>query len=497
MTALLQPWAYVTLERVLNSLPSGILIALFAWTILRVLPKQNARTRFAAWFLALSAIVLLPWFERLVGGASGALTHPFIAPDRPSAISLPAGWVPFLCALWLAGAGIGLARLAFGIRRLYTLRKSAVIVPQSEFHPALRETLCELNQHKSLGFRSVTVSVSDAVRMPSALGLWKPTILLPAWALRELPPAELDIILRHEFAHLSRWDDWTNLFQKLARALFFFHPAVWWIESRLSTEREMACDDVVVAHTGNPTGYASCLVSLLERSLAQRGWNMAQAIVHRAREASLRLARILDKNRPAATQVSKPAIGLVGAFAVLCFVLLPQTPQVVGFEQNPASSAYDQYSAAVTRLPIVRAAFRPKAYAPTSHPAGRVAGVPGSAATTPDRAKGETSGSNGMPSSQLRVQPMPADVPMDAQNPQDALAIPDAAASEDESAGLLTVEKLIDEQVHAVPMLVVFRSAEIVQSGTGQPTVVWRVRVLRFTVFEPMRQVRIPPASST
>ncbi|MFZ3263071.1 MAG: hypothetical protein WA172_03655, partial [Terriglobales bacterium] len=139
------------------------------------------------------------------------------------------------------------------------------------------------------------------------------------------------------------------------RALFFFHPAVWWIENRLSVEREMACDDIVVAQTDNPMGYASCLVSLLERSLAERGWTMAQAIVHRAREASDRLAQILDKNRPAATDISKPALSLVGAFALLCVVMLPQTPQFVAFDRNPLPTR--EYSAALIQPTAVQPAL--------------------------------------------------------------------------------------------------------------------------------------------
>jgi hypothetical protein len=199
-------------------------------------------------------------------------------------------------------------------------------------------TLKDLNAERSLASRSVTLATSEHVRVPAALGLWSPMIVLPAWALAELPAGELGIILRHEFAHLRRWDDWTNLVQKIVRAVFFFHPAVWWIESRLSVEREMACDDIVVAETDNPIGYANCLVSLLEKSLAQRGWTMAQAIVHRAREASERVAQILDKNRPAAGGVSKPALGLVGTFAALCVVMVPATPQLVAFDREPGTA---------------------------------------------------------------------------------------------------------------------------------------------------------------
>jgi len=198
---------------------------------------------------------------------------------------------------------------------------------------------------KSIVSKSITIATSECVRVPAAIGFFKRTIVLPAWALRELSPHDLNVILLHEFAHLRRWDDWTNLVQKMVRALFFFHPVVWWIENRLSVEREMACDDAVLAETANPHGYASCLVSLLEKSLAHRlshglagkRWSMAQAAVHRAREASLRLARILDAKRPVATRVWKPALGMIGGFAMVCFVALPHAPQFVAFDRGTAS----------------------------------------------------------------------------------------------------------------------------------------------------------------
>ncbi|HXM36080.1 MAG TPA: M56 family metallopeptidase, partial [Pyrinomonadaceae bacterium] len=206
--------------------------------------------------------------------------------------------------------------------------------------------------------RSITIATSEYVRVPAAIGFWKRTIVLPAWALRELPAQDLNVILLHEFAHLRRWDDWTNLIQKIVRALFFFHPAVWWIEKHISVEREMACDDAVLAETANPHGYATCLVSLLEKSLAHRlahrltdkRWSMAQAAVHRAREAALRLAQILDKNRPVATRVWKPALGMVGAFSAVCLALLPHAPQFVAFDRSALASHSDLvYSAAVSR----------------------------------------------------------------------------------------------------------------------------------------------------
>ena len=384
-------FAQTAIERTVHSFPAGLLIALFAWAVLHVLPKQNSRTRFAVWFVALFAVVGLP----CMGGSLYESPHPNVAKSatlewgthglsshglnslnfissRVSGIHLPAHWAGYLFLAWLAIATLAMVRLAAGLWKLRVLRRSCTPVNAAELDPALAgtiaATMCELNAAGSFTSRRVTLATSERVRVPAALGLWSPMIVLPAWALAELPAGELSIILRHEFAHLRRWDDWTNLVQKIVRAVFFFHPAVWWIESRLSVEREMACDDIVVAETDNPMGYANCLVSLLERSLAQRGWTMAQAIVHRAREASERVAQILDKNRPVARGISKPALGLVGTFAALCVVMLPATPQFVAFDRGTGPAEH-QYSAGLVRparIPVSLKSSEPAAVGPNS-----------------------------------------------------------------------------------------------------------------------------------
>jgi len=367
----LQTVAQTSVERIFNALPEGFLIALFVWALLRVLRRQNSGTRFAVWFLALLAVAALPvlggfgagLFAGLFAGPFGGpgqgrallawgISAPVWASLRPAivipAIVIPGGWALFVFLAWILGACVAMARLGTGLWRLRQLRRSCTPVVAADLDPAVRKIIEFIGASKSSSKR-VIVATSECVRVPAAIGFWKRTIVLPAWALRELPPEDLNVILLHEFAHLRRGDDWTNLIQKMVRALFFFHPAVWWIESRLSVEREMACDDAVLAETANPHGYASCLVTLLEKSFAHSGWPLAQAAVHRAREASLRLAQILDRNRPVATRVWKPALGMVAAFSVIC---LAHAPQFVAFDRGLdqsmlASNSGHTYSAAV------------------------------------------------------------------------------------------------------------------------------------------------------
>ena len=325
----LQAIAQIAIGHILNSLPEGLLIALFAGAMLRLLPRQNSGTRFAVWFVALLAVAALPFVGlHLMGSVAGGPALPAVSGGAPM-ITLPGPWGLLLFLAWVLAASTALLRLSIGLWRLRGVRRSCVAIDPAELGPSIQKTVADC-----FSSRSITLATSEKVSVPAAIGFFKPMIVIPAWALRELPPGELRIILLHELTHLRRRDDWTNLLQKVVRALFFFHPAVWWIERRLSLEREMACDDAVLAETGNPRGYAKCLIGLLEKSVTRRDWAMAQAAVHRAREASLRLAQILDLTRPNTWQVRKPALGLVGAFSLISLMVVPHAPEFVAFERK-------------------------------------------------------------------------------------------------------------------------------------------------------------------
>jgi hypothetical protein len=164
-------------------------------------------------------------------------------------------------------------------------------------------------------------------------------VVVPTWTLEELPAEELKVILMHELAHLRRWDDWTNLAQKVVKALFFFHPAVWWIEGKLTLEREMACDDLVLAQTRNPRTYAKSLLSLAERVGLGKGIALAQAALGRAHQTSQRIMQILDTGRPKATKVWKPALGVVTAVSAVAIMVVPYTPNLVSFEDQKLDSS--------------------------------------------------------------------------------------------------------------------------------------------------------------
>ena len=95
---------------------------------------------------------------------------------------------------------------------------------------------------------------------PGLLGLWQPVLLLPETLPDHLSPVETAAVIAHEACHLRRRDNLTAALHMLVEALFWFHPLVWWIGSRLIAERERACDEAVVGAGHDRAVYARSLV---------------------------------------------------------------------------------------------------------------------------------------------------------------------------------------------------------------------------------------------
>jgi beta-lactamase regulating signal transducer with metallopeptidase domain len=356
----LQNLAQALTGRLLNTAAEGVVLAGLVSALLRVIGRQNSGTRFAIWFSALLAIVALPFLAGSGVGATNAQAFP--ATNLHREIILSSSWASCLFAAWGVGAGLLLLRISVGLWRVHQIRKNCSDVDIAHLDPATAGIFRDFASH-----RRVKVCVSNDVAVPAAIGFFRPAIVFPAWLLPQLSAGEMKVILLHELAHLRRWDDWTNLAQKIARAVFFFHPAVWWIENRLTLEREMACDDMVLAQTASPRDYASSLISFAEKLQNARGLALAQALVSRMRHMSLRVTQILDAKRPSRTALWKPVAGVsVGMFAFV-FAAAAHAPQFVAFEDQVKPSEVQPIQATtqhgmkhfdvVSRASVIPAAF--------------------------------------------------------------------------------------------------------------------------------------------
>jgi uncharacterized protein (TIGR03435 family) len=97
--------------------------------------------------------------------------------------------------------------------------------------------------------------------------LFHPVLLLPAGIAERFEPRQVQAILAHELCHFRRRDNLTSAAHMVVEALFWFHPLVWWIGSRLIEERERACDEAVVSLGNEPHDYAQAILSVCKSYL--------------------------------------------------------------------------------------------------------------------------------------------------------------------------------------------------------------------------------------
>jgi len=243
-------WALV------HSLWQDALAAAGLASLLTVVPARAARVRYALAALTLAVMLALPLATalRLDAASAPALTS---LVDRVRAGLEPT--LPWIVALWLGGVLVMSARLASGwttTRRLAT----AGTRPVSE---AWRQALVRLARRLRVS-RPVRLLASALIEVPAVIGWWRPVILIPVSVLAGggFTPLQLDALLAHELAHVRRHDYLVNLLQTVVETLLFYHPAVWWVSTRVREEREHCCDDLAVAACGDARVYATALLRM-------------------------------------------------------------------------------------------------------------------------------------------------------------------------------------------------------------------------------------------
>ena len=244
----------------------GLLIGLLAWGALALMQRRSPEARYAVGLAFLAAMALTPLitFFLLLPGTQ-APPPPVI--EAAAAAGSPS-WMlrlkmlldpnlPEVLAVWCAGVALLSARFAGSLLYLQRLTSVGVEPAPAEWHLVLARISREMGLR-----RAVRLLRSLRVETPMVVGWLRPVILIPAAAFSGLSPAQVEAVLAHEMAHIRRLDFLVNLVQSVLETLLFFHPAVWWLSSRLRGERELCCDDTAVALCGDRTAYARALATL-------------------------------------------------------------------------------------------------------------------------------------------------------------------------------------------------------------------------------------------
>jgi beta-lactamase regulating signal transducer with metallopeptidase domain len=277
----------------LSSLWQGALLAGVLFLSLRVFKNLSTQNRYVLSFASLVAMVL--WFadtfitqyyalSSVVYVAASSSTTPGAEHVYTTHLSAAGNGrtlfnglfssivsdLSLILSVYAMGLVVMLVRFAVNLRRLHHFRSQGIA-------PAPAQLVAFVNAQVALSniSRGVRLFVSQRVLVPVVSGVLKPVILLPVAAVNDLTSAELQTILLHELAHIRRNDYLHNLIQVATETILFFNPFVWLVSARIRRERELCCDDMVMAATGDSLCYARALAALEEGRVLAGGLSLA------------------------------------------------------------------------------------------------------------------------------------------------------------------------------------------------------------------------------
>lgn len=126
------------------------------------------------------------------------------------------------------------------------------------------------------GGRRATLLICISNWRPMSCGILRPVIVMPADLCHKKESGVLLHILRHEQAHVDRFDAVGNAIMNLALPVLWFHPLYWYLKSTVEFSRELIADDIASA-SGAKTQYADDLLQLVRR-IKFRGSPLAGAM---------------------------------------------------------------------------------------------------------------------------------------------------------------------------------------------------------------------------
>ena len=143
-------------------------------------------------------------------------------------------WSELIVLGFLAGAALTGLRLCWGAAAAAWLCKRASPAPER-----LRTELSRL----VAGHRRVpSLLASPRIATAMAVGVLRPTILLPAEVVEGGSPHAIRTLLAHEWAHVRNGDLWLLALRRSLLVALFAHPLFWWLRRAIRDDQECLAD---------------------------------------------------------------------------------------------------------------------------------------------------------------------------------------------------------------------------------------------------------------
>lgn len=257
-------------------------------------------------------------------------------------------WVLVLKSLLLIGGTIACIRLAWGLLGTCRFVRRSEIIDDD----ALRELADKIQ--RSIGCRPVEVRASTEIPSAATVGWRRPMVIVAAdW--RQWSEQELRAVLAHEMTHVRSNDCLMGLVARIMVALYFYHPLVRWLVTKLFLSQEIVADATAARLVGSRADYLAALSRIALRqdqrikSLPVLAFGM---LFHTSLMRRIDMLEIRDRRRSAVMRfVQGPTLVFLCLAAIAASALrLPaedrdKTPDAEFLEQTEAESPISESAA--------------------------------------------------------------------------------------------------------------------------------------------------------
>lgn len=244
----------------------GALIGCATATLLTLLRNRRPESRYLVACTGLFLCLAWPALELALrlqgGGGGGGDAMVLFAAGLIAGSPVDEGWGALLAdqLTWIVGTW-AVCALTMALRMVAGLLWIERAATHERTDPAWQARIERMAAQFGID-RAVRLRVVERLGSPITAGWWRPVVLVPASLVSGMPAQLLEALLAHELAHVKRHDYLVNLGQNLVETLLFYHPAVWWISSRIRVEREQIADDHAARILGEPRRLALALSEL-------------------------------------------------------------------------------------------------------------------------------------------------------------------------------------------------------------------------------------------
>ncbi|MFI5230436.1 MAG: M56 family metallopeptidase, partial [Gemmatimonadales bacterium] len=225
-----------------------------------------------------------------------ALGRVHVAADAGGASHGGATIVELLFAVYLGGGLMALLPCGAALARLHALLRRARRVDDDDGWSVTLDAARSATLGRG-SRRTVRLYLSDETAVPMTWGFVRPVVVLPS-SCDGWDEARRQMTLIHELSHVRAADWPTKLASRAMCALYWFHPAAWWLARSFRTDCELACDERVIASGARRSDYAELLVDAAD-ALASHGRAGPALALSRRGGLRGRLDAVLDAHRAA------------------------------------------------------------------------------------------------------------------------------------------------------------------------------------------------------